>query len=59
MSGSKKADFQTNPQTLLVPVGQFAPVFIASKLSGHSDQNHKWNGREISQCWGKKQASKK
>lgn len=50
MSGSKKADFQMNPQTFLVPMGLFAPIFIASKLSGRNDQNYKWNGREISQC---------
>lgn len=57
MSELKYLICQTNTQTLPVPVGPFTPIFIASNLSGHSDHNHKWNGRAISlwctQSWGK------
>lgn len=38
-------------------MGPFTPIFIESKLSGHSDHNHKWNRRAISlwctQSWRK------
>lgn len=42
-------------------MGPFTPIFIASKLSGHSDHYHKWNRRAISLCseLGGKQASKR